>query len=270
MYRNYTDENFIRVFNDMTSEKSERKLSIEELYVYCVLNESRNADIEMSMTVNVNLIHYRMPVKFVKKESENKKKIREAIKTLVDKEFLVVVDSDIKTEDITNNTFFTTIINPDLEGFEQIHFNEYRMMKLPSDLFIFAVTKRFTLMPDSKGYKASFNRWAEVLGVSDKTAQKMINDAEYVDVTRTDEDGNEINMATGVIHILRGRYVDKNNQELNLYRHVDFMDEEEPKVDKQEPKGQNQKEESNVKTAFGSHNSFSQSVSERVGDTLPF
>lgn len=190
----------------MIDENSKRRLTTEELYVYCVLCINRNLDFEMSITANVNMIHYTSPIKFVSKDSENKIRIRAALEALINKGYLVIVDDGITSDDIKNNTFFTVILNDKLDNkYVKLLFNEFRFFKTVDELFIYIVTKRFCNF--SKGFKASYSRWSHLLNVSDRTAVIRLNEAEK----------------RNLITIKRGEDKRDNQQMINLYCHKELI-----------------------------------------------
>lgn len=299
LIQNWTDEMHIQIFNEMVDENSERKLTVEELYVYSVLSIKSQKD--YSMITDVDTIAYIMQmefedtIRFAVKENNHKIKIREALKGLISKGYLESVYK-IELDKLKNNTKLTLVISDDIENkFTKIYYNEFRMMKSADELFIYTVAKRFSY---GDGFKGSYDRWAKLLDVSVKTAVKKLENAEYKIEEITDQEGDKVKRQTGVIKIVRGRYESKNQQEINLYRHVDLMSKNEVDGKEEEEQQHEQQEQEEVKTvestesveqepvfAFGAHVpetievestkrvvtiDKSRKIKEEIGDSLPF
>ncbi|WP_373892795.1 hypothetical protein [Virgibacillus sp. CBA3643] len=215
LQRNYSDKLHIKIFNSMIDDKSNTKLSPIQLYIYCMLCVNSTSDEDRMMPTSVDMINYMSPFRFAVKDNNNKKHIKDSLLQLIIKGYLLIADDYIRIDnnsqpDIKNNTFLTLEINHDgLENkFEKLYYNEFRFLKNPDELFIYIVSKRFTGF--SEGFKGSYSRWGKLLKLSDKTVIHKLDDAEK----------------GGVIKVLRGRHISQNQQEINIYTHVDLMEKE--------------------------------------------
>ncbi|MBY6274167.1 MAG: hypothetical protein CW346_18560, partial [Bacillaceae bacterium] len=116
---------------------------------------------------SVDLIHQTLNISFSNKESSNKKIIMNCLLNLKQKGII-----SFKADQFKNNTaLYITFNEIEAKGYEGISYEKFRSFKNATDCYIYFCVARYQKL---NGFEASYNEWANVLGVSRKTAIEII------------------------------------------------------------------------------------------------
>jgi hypothetical protein len=218
LIKNFTSDRFIRAYNSFSDNESEFYINDEEFYIYSLLFTNQMMD--GSIRTNIDILHKLSWVKFIQDETKNKKKILNLISSLIRKNILIVENEFDKFK---NNTMLEFSINniemsndgidedkritdeTSFKNFTKIPYGKFLEFKSVKDLYIYYVVSRW-----SKGFKCSYENWAEILGYKhQESAIKIIDDA----------------VKRGIVFKNIGDYESRTKQSANLYKISPFKDE---------------------------------------------
>ncbi|WP_031408024.1 hypothetical protein [Geobacillus vulcani] len=159
---------FIKCYNSFADYSSQYKLTQDEFYIYCYLYTNRTY--EEYVLTSVDLIHQTLNISFSNKEYSNKKIIMNCLLNLKQKDIISFEADQFKN----NNALYITFNEIEAKGYEMLSYEKFRSFKNATDCYIYFCVARYQKL---NGFEASYNEWANVLGVSRKTAIEMIEDA---------------------------------------------------------------------------------------------
>ncbi|UAT32236.1 hypothetical protein K7T73_08520 [Bacillus badius] len=152
---------FIKVYNSFITIDSDKKLTINELSIYCYLYTLRTHE-EVVLTSYDILSADNV---FYKNQTTNKKEIKKCIDSLKEKSIISVSEK--------NKLLEITFLFKE-KGHVQITYEKFRSFNKPRDLYIYTAVKKWEKLG---GAKYSNNNWADLLLVTREHAIKVIEDA---------------------------------------------------------------------------------------------
>ena len=206
----------IAMWNVLAEEQSIYHLTVEELYLYGLLNTLRNR--EQKIYTNIDLLQQISPVKFYSREKESKQRIRKCLLSLKDKGVIKFdnekVNNKIALEIIPIDDLEDSDVGKGVKGFQSITYEQFRQFKNMFDFYVYFTVSRFNA---KGGFRCNYNRWANILDCSEKQARTKINDL----------------VKRNIIYKNVGDYIDENvngreqkKQDNNVYKTVPFTNEE--------------------------------------------
>ncbi|MBU9724142.1 MULTISPECIES: hypothetical protein [Bacillaceae] len=208
---------YIKIYNCLLEEKSEYNLTVEEFYLYCLLDTLKN--IEQKVIVNVDLIYYESLdlIPFFSRETEAKKRIREHLQSLVDKKVI-----EITNNKEVNNKSNLHIRLSSFKGYDGLSFDQFREFTRMIDLYIHCIVARFD-NDKFNGFRCNYARWSTILNCTEKTAKRTIKDL-------VDREIIYKNTGDYISEMVNGR--DQKRQDDNTYRINPFSEEEKTHIQK--------------------------------------
>ncbi|MCP3025400.1 hypothetical protein [Halobacillus sp. A5] len=232
----------IRLYNVLVEENSEFKLSVDELYLYSILRRLNNFNLETVISMDGIEQYSRNfnDIKFYSKLQEARKRVKSCLLNLLDKG-VVQVDSEPKNYDQLLKITFVE----NLGGYEYIPFDTFDSMNRMVHNYIYFVVSKWKGTKDGS-FHCSKSRWADILNVNPKTADKYVNEC----------------VEDGLIFKNVGDYSNAEarngqmKQDSNQYKIVPFTDEEKSNMQKKEEKENTLDLDAGVDDSWGESNKF--------------
>ncbi|GIO22482.1 hypothetical protein [Oceanobacillus sp. J11TS1] len=158
---------FVMLYNEFREEGGKYHLTIDELYLYSVLR--RLVNFKDETIVNVDVLEQYSRVPFHSRATESKKIIKQTLSTLKEKGLINIEGELTKNSQLLKITFNYTFG----EGHEQINFDDFDNVTDKTLFYIYFVVASWKKVKG--GFASSYGRWASILDVSSKTAEKYIN-----------------------------------------------------------------------------------------------
>jgi hypothetical protein len=166
----------IQYYNVFAEEKSIYHLSVEELYLYGLLNILRNR--EYQTITNIEVLNQYSLVKFYSRDKESKNRIKCNLLSLKKKQVIEFVNDEIDNKSLLIISFPKNLkddsVGKGVKGFENIEIDKFNSFKSMIDHYIYFTVKRFDGL---KGFKCSISRWSLILNCSEKTVQGKLDNA---------------------------------------------------------------------------------------------
>lgn len=227
------DELLVRIDKQLLDEESIFHLSVEELYLYFLLNanERRNNTVE----INLNTLQQKTIFKSGSKKFDNVK-IAEILNDMERKKIITanrVIDSNNETQLFEikfNHSYLENVsikAKNKWEGFIQIPYSLLNKITRIEHLYIYSVIFMYN-DKYNKGFVCPYNRWSKILGKSIRTVKRHIQ--ELVELK--------------IIHVNIGDYVEnsRTKQKVNTYQIKKFKEKEKTKATKAKEKTKLKKE----------------------------
>lgn len=260
LIKNFTNDKFIRAYNSFANVESQFYLNDEEFYMYSVLFTNQMMD--GSIRTNIDILNQFSPIRFIKEETKNKRKIHDLISSLIKKNVLIV---ETEYEKLKNNTLLELTINDmgmsndgvaedkktdevgKFKNFSKIPFSKFLTFTSTKDYYIYYTVSRW-----SKGFNFSYNSWAEVLGLKhQESALRVIEDA----------------VKRGIIYKNIGDYNSRTRQDANVYSIYPFTEAQKSiQTKKVEQKQANEKREEE----FGVPRHHSDEYEKEINEAMHF
>lgn len=223
----------VRLYNEFREVGGEYHLSVDELYLYSVLRRLMNYDSKTITNVDVLEQYTRniLQSPYHSRTGEAKTKVRNSLESLLEKG--VIHDN---SESIKNNTMLEITFAEMSDVFKHYESIPFKKFESFTDRTLFYIYFVVASWKGSKGgFNSSYNRWADILDVTVKTAEK------YVD--RAVEEGI-IHVNTGDYSDIEARYGQK-KRDSNTYSIYPFKEDDKTpaqkkkeQVDVPEPNGE--------------------------------
>lgn len=219
---------FIKLYNVFGEESSKYHLTVDELYLYSLLRRLLNYKSETLITVDVLDQYTRKysKIQFHSRQREGRQIIRRLLSSLLEKEVIKVDETITNTSNqLLKVTLVEDLTDGNIKGHEQIGYDYFDNVTDMTYFYIYFVVARFSSIND-KVFNCSYERWADILGLSRNTA---IN---YVDGAIENE----------VIYVNVGDYTDEmcrdsqKRRTSNQYSIVPFTEEEKSSMQRKEEK----------------------------------
>lgn len=171
-----TKTKFIMINNQLITEENEFQLNSEELYIYSILEMSKDLNEEFYFSLSV--LCEKTKILMGSSKQRAIKKIKEILFSLVKKNIITITNSngeiveDMKPNDVIV-VHFSKIEN---KGFTQINLEMFNLIKSVEILYIYTATHRWAKSGDGS-FTCSFDRWAKILQCSKRHAIDLINEA---------------------------------------------------------------------------------------------
>lgn len=221
----------IKLYNVFSDEKSPYHTTIEELYLYSILNGIGNQDGTWTNIDCIEQSYLQTGIKFSKRSKEAKPKINKLLNQLKTKHIIDYENKNMENSDLLIINFINDFGN---SGYEIIPIDKFYTIHDMTDWYIYFTVKRFDKLKDKinheLGFHCSYDRWAKILGCTRKTAIKKIDHA----------------LDQKIIYINIGNYDSTyTKQDINTYRTTPFTEEEKTiQTKKKEDKKQQKIDES--------------------------
>lgn len=178
---------FLMLYNVFRDENGRFHLSVDELYLYSVLKRLAIRSDETIVNVDVLDQYTRntLQLAYNKRDTLNKKVIREVLMSLIEKGVIHCNGEPTKNNTMLNITF------EDFGGHEQISYDKFKQVTDRTLFYIYFVVASWKKVDE--GFRCSTGRWAEILGMSPSTAEKYV----------------KLAVEEGLIYVNIGDYSDK-------------------------------------------------------------
>lgn len=191
--------NNIILTNSLVEVESKNKLSVEELFLYSYLWSERTFENRTKTSIDI----MNEDVLLMKDKKENKKRVKEALNVLQDKELIV-----IKEKGKVLNIEFNVTNEDKQNGYVSVSYEKFRQLK-PIEFYIYVATAKW-----KDGAKYSYSTWAKLLVLKERRTIDVITEA----------------VEKNIIYKLEGAYQDaivngrtQKKQDMNIYSTMPFL-----------------------------------------------
>ncbi|MBO0487179.1 hypothetical protein [Vagococcus fluvialis] len=245
----YTNKKaFARIYNRMFAFNTNYFCNNDEKVVYSELwllqpiglLEGKNKKV----ITTLDILTYNLDWVTPSKKIRGKSRVCSALKSLQEKGYIsfdcdlkgssrdvleiTIIDIDAKEDVIVQATW--TDSNRNFKGFTDLKVNEYNVLKSEYDLSIYTYCKWRENNPYI--YKICYKEWAEILGISERYAQTLINNSDVIIKTqgafnkehnKNETNSYKVNSNIEVEHLINNHVdvVDSLSDNLNNYNDLD-------------------------------------------------
>ncbi|MDN4494926.1 hypothetical protein [Ureibacillus aquaedulcis] len=211
---------FIMINNQLITEGNEHQLNSEELYLYSILQMSKDLNDEIYFTVT--LLNDKSTIQLGSSKQRAVKKIKENLCSLVEKKVIKITNilGEVLTDMKPNDVVIAQVLKIEENGFTKLSLDIFYYIKKVEYIYIYLATHRWANSGDGC-FTCSYDRWASILQCSKRHAIELINEA----------------VEKSIIYKNIGDYDNKNNnkkQDINKYRTFRFSKDEKTKHTKKE------------------------------------
>lgn len=209
--------NFIMVNNVLITEEHKLQLNKEELYVFILLQMSKDLNDEFYFTLS--LLNDKSKIPFGSSKQRSVNKIRESLVSLSEKGIIRLSNnSGGKLENIKpNDVVVAKILQLDEKGFTMFSLEMFNYIEKFEHVYIYLATHRWA-NSDNGVFTCSHGRWSRILQCSKRHAINLVNEA----------------VEKRIIYKNIGDYNKEGKQDINQYKTTHFFQKEKTKHTKKQ------------------------------------
>ncbi|MFJ8063303.1 hypothetical protein ACIQYS_01545 [Psychrobacillus sp. NPDC096426] len=224
--RSQPREPFFMIPDRLITEGEETHLTEIELYLYSLLLRKKNY--EGVTETSITFLHETSPIEFGSSKQRSIDLIKTGLLSLMEKKVIRICngkreilnnyklindDGEITKEYKPSDLIIIIFGNSSIKGHTEIDYSKFDSFETMSDYYIYVATLRW-IGSGNGNFNCSYERWARILQVTDKTAKTKVNEAVEKKIVYK-------NIGNYKDEVLNGR--PQKRQNVNAYRTTPFQ-----------------------------------------------